>query len=394
MTEPREVGEWNPAVAWEPVRAGVSSAAEVYAAQRSGCPISGSDGAAGHSVWHAFRARDVAAILDDPATFSSAVPKFGKPLIPIEIDPPLHARYRKLLDQMMSPRRMVGYEQVVRANIAEAIDGLLAKRGGDIVDLTYRLPITTFCLLMGEDDPGFDDLDRARREGSPSPQHVDAVSAARRAALMEPLRAFCAKRLHACRARVEDNLASDIAHATIDGQPIDEDDALSILSLVYIAGHGTTTAGMQSAILQLARHQDAQQQLRQTPRKIAAAIEECLRLETPLQTLPRYCVRDTIIAGRSIAAGDQVYPVYGAANVDADVFADPARFDIDRRPNHFAFGRGIHRCAGAALARMQIRVLVEELLARTARFSIAQPPVRKAWPQNACTSLVLSLEPA
>jgi cytochrome P450 len=336
----------------------------------------------------------VASILDDPATFSSAVPKFGKPLIPIEVDPPEHAKFRKLLDQMMSPRRMVGYETAVRADIVEAIDSLVAQGGGNIVDLTYRLPIRTFCLLMGENDPSFDDLDRARREGSPSPQQVDAEAAARRKALMEPLREFCRKRLRACRAQPEDNLASDIAHAQIDGRPLDEEEALSILSLIYIAGHGTTTAGMQSAILQLAQHDEAQRQLRETPRMIPAAIEECLRLETPLHTLPRYCARDTSIAGSRIRAGDQGYPVYGAANVDPDLFPDPARFDIDRRPSHFAFGRGIHRCAGAALARMQIRVLVEELLTRTARFSLATPRVRKPWPQNACTTLVLEFEPA
>jgi cytochrome P450 len=252
----------------------------------------------------------------------------------------------------------------------------------------------TFCLLMGEEDEGFDLLDKARRSGSPSPQRMDEAAVKEREALMEPLREFCRKRLLARRGNPGEDLASDIANATIDGELIDEDEAVSMLTLVYVAGHGTTTSGMQGALICVGRHSQAQDMLRANPAKIPAAIEESLRLETPLHTLPRYCVAPTKLGGRDVKAGDQVYPVFGAANVDAELFPNPGAFDIDRKPAHFSFGRGIHACAGAPLARTQIRVLLEELLARTESFSVAEPLQRMPWPNNRCLSLPMVLRAA
>jgi len=382
--------EWRPETAWQGVREGTCDAASVYAAQRARCPVSRSPSPQGFDVWHVFDAADVASVLADTETYSSAVPKFGERLIPIEVDPPEHTEYRKLLSRMMSPRRMVSYEEAVRANVGAALEPLIAAGSGDIAELTYKLPIKTFCLLMGEDDLAFDELDRARRAGSPPADQVDADAATRRQQLMEPLRQFCRERLIARRAEPRDDLASDIANATLNGAPLAENEALSILSLIYIAGHQSTTGGMQSALLRIASDPAVQARLRADRALIPAAIEEALRLETPLHTLPRYCTRDAELGGRQIKAGDQVYPVYGAANLDPAAFPAPEQFDIDRKPVHFAFGRGPHMCAGAPLARMQIRVLIEELLARTQTLSIVGTPQRKPWPQNACEALVLA----
>jgi cytochrome P450 len=210
---------------------------------------------------------------------------------------------------------------------------------------------------------------------------------------MEPLREFCRARLRARKGRPGDDLASDIANGEIDGRPIDEDIATNMLSLIYIAGHGTTTTGMQGAVVCLADHPEAQQVLRLEPRRIPAAIEECLRLETPLHALPRYCTRAAELGGRPIAAGDQVYPVYAAANLDPEQFPDPTRFEIDRKPHHFSFGRGIHICAGAPLARLQMRVLIEEMLARTKSFRLTERLKRGAWPHYRAERLPISVEP-
>lgn len=384
--------EWDPQAAWGPIERGEHiDGAAIYAAQRQRCPVSLAETADGKRIWHAFRADDVSAILGDPETFSSAVPKFGAPLIPIEMDPPLHGKYRAALSKMMSPRRLSAYQDAIRGWVRPAVAALAQAGGGDLAPFIYRLPMQTFCLLLGEEDESFDALDKARRAGSPSPQQTGVDASRQREALMAPLREFCRARFLDRRAQPRDDLASDIATALIDGQPIGEEEAVSMLTLIYIAGHGTTTSGMQSAVLCLARDPGAQQALRDNPGKIPAAIEESLRLQTPLHTLPRYCVRQAIVQDRTIEAGDQVYPVYAAANLDPDAFPDPGRFDIDRKPAHFAFGKGIHQCAGAPLARIQMRVLIEELLAASTSFALAEPVTHAAWPHTRAPKLLLDI---
>lgn len=211
---------------------------------------------------------------------------------------------------------------------------------------------------------------------------------------MAPLREYCLRRLVACRATPEDNLANDIANAELDGAPLPVAEALSMLCPIYIAGHQSTTAGLQGALLRIASAAAVKERLRLDHRLIPAATEECHRLETPLHALPRYCTRDVELGDRRVRAGDQVYPVFGAANLDPAMFAESDELSIKRRPVHFAFGRSTHMCAGAPLARMKIRVLLEELLARTSTFAITGHPLRKAWPHNGCETLALELRSA
>jgi cytochrome P450 len=123
-------------------------------------------------------------------------------------------------------------------------------------------------------------------------------------------------------------------------------------------------------------------------------VEEIVRLESPVHGLPRYATRDTEIAGQAIAEGEQVFPNYGAANVDPKMFPDPGRIDLDRRPiRHVGFGRGIHICAGAPLARLQLKVFIEELLAATKAFRLTGPVTRMTWPHYGPTALPVELTP-
>ncbi len=151
---------------------------------------------------------------------------------------------------------------------------------------------------------------------------------------------------------------------------------------------------MQGTLLRLGQHQDAQAALREEPRKIAAAIEECLRLESPTAMMPRHCAKDTEVDGHVIPAGSNVFPVFGAANVDPRAFPEPEKFDIDRKPRHFAFGNGIHQCVGAPLGRMQIRVLVESMFKLTSGFALEGVPKRNIWPHSGFSELKLSVTPA
>lgn len=380
---------------WDDVRQGKITMTEFYAEQRERCPVSRTPGADGHDIWHVFRAEDVAAVLKDTELFSSVGPvaRYGARMIPIETDPPEHGEYRKLLNKLMSPRRLLEYERAVREIIAGALDELIAQGGGNISPLTYKVPFQTFCMLLGEEDTSFYEADQQRANDAPTISKMDPESVAKRNELNNPLREFCLRRLRACREEPNDTLASDIANGTVNGEKLSEEEAVSILNLLYMAGHRSTAGGMQAAVLALGKSPELQEQLRANPKLIPTAIEEALRLEAPVQTLPRHATRDTVIGGRQIKAGDQVCPVYASANLDPEAFPEPGTYDIERRPAHFTFGRGIHQCAGAQLARMQIRVLVEELLARTSAIQVLAPPQRRHYPHNNSTTLEVALQP-
>lgn len=394
MTPPDEASiEFDPKTAWAPVREGTSDATHVYGALRDRCPVARAAAAEGYNIWYAFSAEDVARVLTDPVTFSSSseVYRFGMPLIPIETDPPMHTAYKQLFKNMLAPRRLMKFEQSVRDYVGQELDKLIPGGSFDAAPLTNQIPLHIFSQLLGEENLTFHEIDSRRREerGESKLGELGGEAAQRRRDSLEPLLNFCRERLEAVRRNPGENLATDIAFGEVDGRPLTEKEILSIFTFVYIAGHRTTTAGMQAAIMQLARHHDAQARLRENPRMIPAAIEECLRLETPFHALPRHCAADTELGGRVIKKGDQVFPVYGAANVDPAAFENPGEFDLDRKPVHFAFGRGIHMCAGAPLARMEIRVLVEELLRRTTHFELAGKPERLNWPDNGCSRLIL-----
>jgi cytochrome P450 len=384
--------EWDPVSNWRPrVDSDQGSSTEIYAEQRKTCPLSLDTTELGQRMWHAFNSGDVTKILLDTEVFSSASAKFGKPMIPIELDPPEHTIFRRLLSNMMAPRRILKYEESIREFVVQELEALLAAGGGDFVPLTYRVPIRAFCLLVGEpDDSAFKILDQNLRK-TPTFEREDKDAVAQRAAALAPLAQYCRDQLRSRRGNPRDDLASDLANGQINGSLITEDDATQILTLVYMAGHDTSAMGLQGALSRLAKHPDAQSTLRSNPDRIPQAIEECLRLETPLHTLPRSCTREVTIAGRAILPGDQVYPVFGAANVDPEAFPDPGRFDIDRKPNHFAFGRGVHTCPGSPLARLEIRILLQELLARTTGFHMGEGASRKPWPRNGYKELPIVL---
>ncbi len=395
------VEEFDTKADWQAVREGREDPVDVYTRLRAQHSVARNLAPQGHCSWYAFDADDVARVLTDFETFSNAgldgpesTGRYGIPLIPIETDPPQHTAYKALLSKMLAPRRLMQYEAVVQAHVEQGLARLVAEGGGDIAPLTTEIPLKIFSLLMGEEDMTFYEMaSQWRRDrGDSRLGDLGEEATANRVNTLEPLKEFCRRRIEAVRENPGENLATDITFGEVDGRPLSDEEVLSALMFIFIAGQRTTTAGMHAAITCLARDPAAQDILRANPRKIPPAIEECLRLQTPFHSLPRHCTRDTTLGGRQLHRGDQVFPVYGAANVDPAAFPDPGTFDIERKPVHFAFGRGHHMCAGAPLARMEIKVLVQELLARTTRFSIAEPPVRMHWPENGCEVLKITCE--
>jgi cytochrome P450 len=170
---------------------------------------------------------------------------------------------------------------------------------------------------------------------------------------------------------------------------------IGLVLLLVSAGHNTTTSGIGNLILRLARDPDLQAYLRQHPERIPDAVEETLRIDAPQQAMRRVAKRDTELGGRAIRAGEYVWMSFGSANVDARHWDEPGEFQIDRADKrHVGFGRGIHQCIGAPLARLEMRVVAEELLARTESFSIAGEVVRRPWPRMGVKSMPLHMVPA
>jgi cytochrome P450 len=181
------------------------------------------------------------------------------------------------------------------------------------------------------------------------------------------------------RAHPTDDLASVIANATIDGEPLNDFDAASYYVIIATAGHDTTSSSIAGGLQALLRHPDQLARLRDDPSLTPNAVEEIIRWVTPVKEFMRTATEERTVGDQTIPAGDSVYLAYLSANRDESVFEDPFRFDIARPDNkQVAFGYGVHFCLGAHLARLELRVFFEELLARVDDLQLAGEPSTSA----------------
>jgi cytochrome P450 len=169
-----------------------------------------------------------------------------------------------------------------------------------------------------------------------------------------------------------------LANGEVDGKPLSERELDNMFALLIVAGNETTRQGLALGTLALANHSDQYDLVRAQPDLIASAVEEMLRYSSPVWWFRRTAAKDAVIGGQDIAAGDKVVIWFAAANRDPDHYPDPHRFDVTRNPtDQLTFGRGgPHHCLGVHLARLEIRVYLEELVKRVSRIEVAGPPVR------------------
>jgi cytochrome P450 len=181
------------------------------------------------------------------------------------------------------------------------------------------------------------------------------------------------------RADPTEDLASAIANATIDGEPLSDIDTVSYYVIIATAGHDTTSAVISGGLQALIEHPDQLERLRDNPTLMPLASEEMIRWVTPVKEFMRTAREDTTVRGVPIAAGESVLLSYASANRDEEVFDDPFRFDVGRDPNqHNAFGYGVHFCLGAALARMEVNSFFSELVPRLKSIELAGDPAHIA----------------
>jgi cytochrome P450 len=291
----------------------------------------------------------------------------------LHLDPPEHARWRALVSRSFTPRAIEALGERVRSLTRSVLDAVPAGGPIDFIEqIAAPLPVLVIAELLAISGP---DRRQFRRWSDACIESMDTEEPD--LASIGELHAFLQQHVAARRADPGDDVASRLATAEVDGHPITAAEAAGYCLALLVAGNETTRHLIAGAVLALAEHPDQRQVLAAHPERIPAAVEEALRWVTPIQTFGRTATRPTAQAGVAIAPGDFVVLLYASANRDEAAFGPTAgQFDAARPldPAHLAFGFGEHRCLGAALARLEARVLLEELLARAPDYEIVGQP--------------------
>ena len=313
---------------------------------------------------------------DDPAPASGA----GKMLI--TIDPPHHVRLRRLVNKAFTPRMVAQLESSVRAITHRILDAVAPRGACDFVtDIAAPLPLGVIGTMIGvpREDWGLMFTLTNRVLGSEDPEYQTVARDGRETA-EQGLRAmfsYFARLVTARRQAPQDDLLSGLTAAAIDGEALTDEEILYFCYLLILAGNETTRNAISGGMLALFEHPAERTRLAADAALLPTAVEEILRWTSPVMHMARYVTRDTELRGQHIRAGERVLMWYPSANRDAEVFPNADRFDVGRTPNeHIAFGLGEHFCLGAGLARQELHVMFEMLLARLPDIALAGPVER------------------
>ena len=364
------------------------SAQADYARLRDQCPVAHSDAWGG--FWALMKHNDVAAAAADSGTFvtskQNVVPAvaFTGRRPPLHLDPPEHTPYRRALAPLLTERRVARYEPVIREICRDLLDAMVARGGGDICEeFSARMPIQVFAHWMNLPAAQIDSLAEVGRRYNIAVQSDDLVATKETSLLLyEMARALVAERKAAPLDPAEDATSALLA-TRVDGEPLPDEMIVGTIRQVLVVGIIAPTVWIGSVAVHLSRDQALQARLRADPSLIPAATDEFLRLHTPYRGFARTATRDVTIRGRTIPAGEAIALVYASANRDEDVFEDATAFRLDR-PNmkdSLHFGRGTHMCVGAALARLELVVALQEMLERLPTFDLAAEPLPTRFPE-------------
>jgi cytochrome P450 family 142 subfamily A polypeptide 1 len=325
---------------------------------------------AANGVWGLASYAAVLAASKDPSTFSNAggIRPDGFPLpMMIEMDDPAHWKRRKLVNRGFTPGRVRASEQEVRDKCDAIIDRVCERGECDFVrDIAAPLPMALIGDMLGvapEDRDDLlrwsDDLVSSQSGGATEEQFLAAMHA------MEEYTEFCTHAVAQREANPTEDLMSVLVHAEVDGDRLEPLDVLHESLLILVGGDETSRHVISGGMEQLLLHPEQRKLLIDDPAKLPTAVEEMLRWVSPIKNMCRTVTHDTEFMGQQLLEGQKCMLLYESANRDETKFADPFRFDVERQPNeHVAFGFGAHFCLGQALARLELRVMFEQLLDR------------------------------
>ncbi len=366
---------------------------ELFAVHRSEAPVYWHEPTEhtpdGEGFWSVATYAETLAVLRDPETYSSVTggsrPFGGTLLQDLSIagqvlnmmDDPRHAAIRRLVSSGLTPRMIRLVEDDLRSRARTLLDAVDPGAPFDfLVDVAAELPMQMICILLGVPEserhwlfeaiePQFDfGGSRSASVGQMSPEEAGSR-----------MYAYGQELIASKRSQPTDDMLSVVANAMVeDGGGLTNLELYLFFSLLFSAGAETTRNAVAGGLLALLDHPDQMRALRSDPSALPVAIEEMVRWTTPSPSKRRTATRDVELGGCAIAAGQKVQIWEGSANRDSSVFADADSFDIGRKPNpHLGFGQGVHYCLGANLARLELRVLFEELLGRFSSARLVKP---------------------
>lgn len=352
----------------------------------------------GRPFWAVTRYRDLVTVTRDPGTYSSArgmtnLPDLSEAQMTarrsiIDTDAPEHVRLRRLAMPAFTGHRVRGYEETTRAITAELLDAALASGNVDLVSaISAPLPIRVIVDILGVPPQDADQLVQWSDElidpsgvpadayGNVTPLELLPFSSPASHALFEYGRQMRAERLAAPRT----DLVSTLVEARWEGEALSDQDFTNMFHVLVFAGNETTRTAISNGLMAFAANPDQLDLLYRSPELTEGAVEEIIRYASPVLHMRRTAARDTELAGVPISEDDKVVIFYCSANFDEEEFPDPLAFDITRpiRPPQVSFGaKGPHHCLGAPLARLELRVLLEEMSRRRVRIEQTGPCVR------------------
>ena len=293
----------------------------------------------------------------------------------VNMDPPRHGRLRGLVNKGFAPRMMRWLEPKVREACRTLVDAVASSGECDFVrDIAAELPLVVIAELLGvplEDRAQLYDWSN-RLMGFDDPEFQTSMEDGKIAAA--EMYAYTNQLAETRRDQPREDLVSVLMNAEVDGERLTELEFDLFVLLLAVAGNETTRNGISGGMLQLIENPDQHARLLADPSLIPSAVEEMLRMVTPVMHFRRTAVADTELRGQKIREGDKVVIWYPSANRDETVFTDPDRFDVGRTPNeHVAFGIGQHFCLGANLARLEMQVMFEEIFRRIPDVTLAGP---------------------
>lgn len=336
------------------------------------CPIVHSD--QDNGFWLMNRHRDVLRVMQDQTGFASGnrgvrvptMPVDQPPMPPIDSNPPLHRRVREIMNPFLSPQALAKHDPMMRTIIGGLIDEFVPDGRCDIAtQLAKRFPsqITSQVMFQVTDQRELDQLRHWVRRLSYDMLRDDPKVLAE---LQKEWMEWCQDLVDNRRAEPQDDIVSALVSATVEeGRHLSDEEIKGSIQILTLGGFSTTADATCNIVIRLANDPTLEPLLRERPELIPAAIEEIMRLEPPVTARPRRATQDIEIDGHLINANDRVLCNYLAANVDPEEWDEPEKFIIDRTRNRaVTFGVGPHRCIGSNMARMSLRIMLEELLER------------------------------
>ena len=360
---------------------------ELFKQLRGGCPIHWTESfeqfpdEAG--FWSVTRPEDIHTVSRDWRTYSSEDGITAAGVLPIELvramfigmDPPKHDRLKALFQAGFTPRRIAAHEDAIRAIVVKVLDRLQGRQECDLVaelaqPVVARVIGSFMGIAEGDDEIWARLMNSTLGAGDPD-VNPDGIDGALEKDIPEVF-ARCKRLIAERRETPTDDLTSVLVHAEVDGEKLEEHEIVMGFFLLMAAGNDSTKATFCSAMRALMEDSEQMQALLDDPSLVAGAVEEALRMFPAFAHFRRTATRDTELHGQRIRAGEKVVLWYVSSNRDETRYENPDHFDVHRDPEHQAFGAGgRHFCLGTALARLELRVMLEETLARFPRMQLA-----------------------